>query len=60
MYHPNGERYDGTWLRNNMHGPGWWRFTNGKVRSGEWKNNEHSRWTGPEQFETQMNKKKMK
>ena len=32
MYMANGERYNGTWLRNNMHGTAWWRLTNGKVR----------------------------
>ena len=31
MYFTTGERYNGTWLRNNMHGTAWWRLTNGKV-----------------------------
>ena len=51
---PNGEKYDGLWLANKKHGTGWWRLSNGKVRQGEWKNDEFVKWTGPEQFETQL------
>ncbi len=50
----NGEKYDGMWVHNKKHGTGWWRMTNGKVRAGEWRNDEFVRWTGPEQFETQL------
>ena len=42
------------YLGNKRHGPGWWRATNGKVRPGEWKNDEFVRWTGNEQFEAQQ------
>ena len=41
-----------------MHGPGWWRLASGKVRPGEWKDDRLSKWTGPEQYETQMKAKK--
>jgi hypothetical protein len=51
---------DGTFLRNKKHGSGWWKFTNGKVRPGEWKDDELIRWTGLEQFEAQMKAKKLK
>ncbi len=51
---------DGTFLRNKKHGSGWWRFTNGKVRPGEWKDDVHVKWTGPEQYEAQMKAKKLK
>jgi hypothetical protein len=47
-------------LRNKKHGPGWWKFVSGKVRPGEWKDDELIRWTGPEQYEAQMKAKKMK
>ena len=43
-----------------MHGSGWMKFTNGKVRPGEWKDNVMVRWTGPEQFEAQMKAKRLK
>jgi len=54
----NGEKYDGGWLKNKMHGSGWWRHTNGKVRPGEWKEDKFLKWTGPEQFEAQMKVRK--
>jgi hypothetical protein len=43
-----------------MHGPGYMRFTSGKVRPGEWKDDVMLRWTGPEQFEAQMKAKRIK
>jgi len=56
---PNGERHDGNHQRNQMNGPAWWRFTSGKVRPGEWKDDKLVRWTGPEQFEAQMKAKRL-
>jgi hypothetical protein len=50
---------DGSFFRNKMHGAGWWKFTHGKVRPGEWKDNNLLRWTGPEQFEAQMKAKRL-
>ena len=41
-----------------MSGSGWWRFTSGKVRPGEWANDKLVRWSGPEQFEAQMKAKR--
>jgi len=43
-----------------MHGTGWWKFQNSKVRPGEWKDNKLIRWTGGEQFEAQMKARKLK
>lgn len=51
---------DGNFVKNKMHGSGWMKFTNGKVRPGEWKDNTLVRWTGPEQFEAQMKAKRLK
>lgn len=51
---------DGIYVSNKKHGSGWWRFTNGKVRPGEWKDDVLVRWTGPEQFEVQMKAKRIK
>lgn len=47
-------------MRNKKHGQGWWRFPNGKVRPGDWKDDVNLRWTGPEQYEAQMKAKKLK
>ena len=55
-----GCQSDGQNSDNKKHGPGWWRFTNGKVRPGEWKDDVLVRWTGPEQFEAQMKAKRIK
>jgi len=55
----NGERHDGSHQRNQMNGPAWWRFTSGKVRPGEWRDDKLVRWTGPEQFEAQMKAKRL-
>ncbi len=57
---PNGEKYDGMFAENKKHGSGWWKFTHGKVRPGEWRDDSLLRWTGPEQFEAQMKAKKLK
>lgn len=51
---------DGSFVNNKMHGAGWWKFAHGKVRPGEWKNDELLRWTGPEQFEAQMKAKRLR
>lgn len=45
---------DGSFLRNKMHGSGWWKFPHGKVRPGEWKDGVLIKWTGPEQLEAQV------
>lgn len=51
---------DGAFVRGLKHGSGWWRFTNGKVRPGEWKDDALLRWTGPEQFEVQMKARRIR
>lgn len=51
---------DGLFKNSKKHGPGWWKFIHGKVRPGEWKDDELLRWTGPEQHEAQMKAKKLK
>ena len=51
---------DGLFLKNNMHGSGWWKFPNGRVKPGEWKDDKLVRWTGPEQSETQMRAQRIK
>ena len=38
---PNGEKHDGSYQKNKMHGSGWMRLTSGKVRPGEWKGNKN-------------------
>jgi len=38
---------------------GWMKFPNGKVRPGDWKDDQLVRWTGPEQFEAQMKARKL-
>ena len=55
---PNGEKHDGGYKNNEFNGAGWWRFTSGKVRPGEWAEGKFVRWTGPEQFEAQMKAKR--
>ncbi len=34
---PNGQRYEGEWLRNEMHGKGVYTWPNGERYDGEWK-----------------------
>ena len=55
----NGEKHEGGYIHNQMNGAGWWRFTSGKVRPGEWRDDKLLRWTGPEQFEAQMKAKRL-
>ena len=47
-------------VKNKIHGTGWWRMQNGKWKPGEWKDNMLQRWTGPEQFEAQMKAKRVR
>ncbi len=51
---------DGMYVSNKKSGSGWWRFSNGKVRPGEWRDDVLLRYTGPEQFEAQMKAKRIK
>jgi len=43
-----------------MHGSGWWKLQNGKVKPGEWKDDKLVRWTVPEQSESQMRAQRIK
>jgi hypothetical protein len=46
-------------LQNKYNGVGWWRGLNGKYKPGEWKEDRFIKWTGPEQFESQMKAKRI-
>ena len=53
-YYLNGEKHDGSYIDGKRHGSGWYKLESGKIRPGEWRNDELMKWTGPEQSEAQI------
>ena len=47
---PNGDKYDGEWEANKMHGVGTYRWPNGRWRDGQWRNGERVRWLTEERI----------
>ena len=38
---PNGDKYEGEWKNNKMHGAGVFTWSNGKVKKGTWNEGEY-------------------